>query len=68
MPRKTEPRAAKFPDEIQYRGLDPVVDRLDTLSEDVANLTDKQEVGNTELERIRRGNELIVGQDIEDGD
>ena len=68
MPRMTGSRAAKFPSETHYRGLDPVVDGIEVVSGNVSDLTDMQEAGNTELERIRRGNELIVGQDIEDGD
>ena len=64
MPRMTEPRAAKFPDEIQYRGLTPIITEIATIPTSVDKVTTAQEEGNVELERIRRGSELIVGTDI----
>ena len=68
MPRKTGSQAAKFPSEIQYRGLTPITDKLDTLSEDVVTLTNEQEATSEELGRIRRANELMLGQDVEESD
>jgi len=64
MPRKTEPQAAKFPSEMQYRGLTPIITEIATIPPSVDKVADAQEEGNTELERIRRGSELIVGTDI----
>ena len=68
MPRMTGSRAAKFPDEIQYRGLTPLVTSVNVVSESVSDLEDTVDTGNEELSRIRRANELIIGQDVEDGD
>ena len=68
MPRMTGSQAAQFPSEIQYKGLTPITNKLDTLSSDVADLTDEQEAANEELGRIRRANELVLGQDVEESD
>ena len=68
MPRKTGSRAAQFPDEITYRGLTPIITVIGTIPPSIDKVTGAQEEGNAELERIRRGSELIIGQDIEDGD
>jgi len=68
MPRKAGSRAAKFPNEITYRGLTPIVDGVETVSNNVNILNYTQGAGNTELERIRRANELILGQDVEESE
>ena len=68
MPRREGIQAAMFPDEIHYRGLTPIITEIATIPPSVDKVTNAQEEGNAELERIRRGSELIVGQDIEDGD
>jgi len=68
MPRKEGSRAAQFPDEIHYRGLTPIVTSINDIPVHVDTLIKTQEAGNTEVALIRRANELILGQEVEDSE
>lgn len=68
MPRKTGVKVPTSVDEISYKGLTPIVDKIEEVSADIAELQNVQEWSNEELKRIRRADELILGQEVEDTD
>ncbi len=67
MTRKTDARAASFPpDEVYFKGLGKLIESNDNISLDVISMEHTQDYTNIELSRIRRANELILGQDVQE--
>jgi len=68
LPRKTGFPTIESVDEVHYRGLTPIVTSIDVIPVKVTDLTDTVDESNKELGRIRRTDELILGQDVENGE
>ena len=67
MTRKTDARAASFPPDKEYfKGIGQIIESNENISLDIISLEHTQDQTNIELSRIRRANELILGQDVEE--
>ncbi len=67
MTRKTNARAALFPPNDQYDdGVRRIIETNENISLDIITMEHTIDYTNLELSRIRKANELILGQDVEE--